>query len=274
MTNTISNQRSSSPSLANTILKGTGVLWFLTAVIGQWIFVYYIAGYFGPLLLQGGLEGLKETHLPHGYAAGDFIGNLAVAAHLVLAVIIVGGGPLQLMPFIRNRFPTFHHWNGRVYLLAVVATSIAGLFIVWTRGTVGGLPGLYGISLDAVLIIVFAAITVRYAIAREIDTHRRWAMRLFMVVSAVWFFRIGLMGWVLLTGGAGVDFETFTGPYLTFLFFGQYFVPLIFLELYQRAQDQTGASGKIIMAVVVVGLTGLTAVGIFGATMGMWLPRL
>ena len=36
--------------------------------------------------------------------------------------------------------------------------------------------------------------------SRRITEHRRWALRLFMAASAVWFFRVGLMGWTMLTG--------------------------------------------------------------------------
>ena len=70
-------------------------------------------------------------------------------------------------------------------------------------------------------------------------------MRLFMVVSAVWFFRIGLMFWFLATGGIGIDTETFEGPFLTFMYFGQMFIPLLFLEIYFRAQDSEKAGPKI-----------------------------
>ena len=130
------------------------------------------------------------------------------------------------------------------------------------------------ISLDGVLIIVFAAIALRYAIARNIKIHRRWALRLFMVASAVGFYRVGLMGWVVVTGGAGIDFETFTGPFISFWGFAQYLLPLAVLELYFRAQDSTAASGRIAMAASLVVLTVAMGVGIFAATAGMWLPRL
>lgn len=122
-----------------------------------------------------------------------------MAAHLLLAVIIIGGGPLQLIPQIRARAPAFHRWVGRSYLLTAVISSIAGLYMIWTRGTIGGPVLQAAISLDGVLIISFAAIAVRFAIARNIVAHRRWALRLFMVASAAWFYRIGFMGWAFLT---------------------------------------------------------------------------
>jgi hypothetical protein len=249
-------------------------LWFVIMLIGQWIFVFYVAKYFGGILLENGINGMKETHLPHGYVEGDMLGNTAIAAHVMLAVIIIGLGPLQLIPQLRARFPLVHRYSGRLYMMTAYITSVAGLYMVWTRGVVGGSLAPIAISLDGVLIIVFATIALRYAIARKIPAHRRWALRLFMVVSAVWFFRVGLMGWYMLTGGIGIDNETFTGPTITFIYFAQMFIPLALLELYFKAKASKSTRVKKAMACLLVAATGYMAVGIFAATMGMWLPRL
>ncbi|MBN4046625.1 hypothetical protein JYU02_01350 [bacterium AH-315-P15] len=56
--------------------------------------------------------------------------------------------------------------------------------------------------------------------------------------------------------------------------FGQYLVPLAILELYLRTQDRAGARGKFAMAAGLLVVTALMGVGIYAATMGMWLPRL
>lgn len=259
---------------ASRLLQTSGITWFLAAAVGQWIFVYYIAAHYIPILAKRGLPGLEETQLPDGYIPGDAAGNLAIAFHMLIAIIIIGAGPLQLMPQIRNRFRAFHRYVGRIYMTTAVFSSLAGLYLVWTRGNIGGFIAQIAISLDGVLIILFAGITLWFAIRREIDRHRRWAMRFFMVVSAVWFFRIGIMFWFMTTGGVGIDAETFTGPFITFLFFGQMFVPLLILEIYFRAQDSAAGSFKLGTAFLVFAATGATSIGVFAATMGMWLPRL
>ena len=82
------------------------------------------------------------------------------------------------------------------------------------------------------------------------------------------------MFWFLATGGIGIDTETFEGPFLTFMYFGQMFIPLLFLEIYFRAQDSEKTGAKITAAGLVLIATGVTAIGVFAATMGMWLPRL
>ncbi|MBT8473533.1 MAG: DUF2306 domain-containing protein [Marinicaulis sp.] len=260
--------------IADRTLQISGISWFLVAALGQWVFVYYLLAHYPPIFAKKGMPGLADTSMPGGYVPGDLAGNLAITAHVLIAIIIIGGGPLQLIPAIRNRFRAFHRWMGRTYVTFSVLTSTAGLYLVWTRGVPGGMVGHLAISLDAVLIYLFAGIAVYFAVTRQIDRHRRWAMRLFMVVSAVWFFRIGIMFWFMTTGGVGIDPETFEGPALKVLYFGQMFIPLAILQLYFNAQDSDRAALKIMAAITVFAATTVTAVGTFAATMGMWLPRL
>lgn len=58
------------------------------------------------------------------------------------------------------------------------------------------------------------------------------------------------------------------------MIFGQYLVPLIVFEIYLRTQAAANAVGRIAMAVALLMLTIVMSIGIFGGTMGMWLPRL
>lgn len=257
---------------AATALKSSAVFWFLVAVIGQLVFVLYILSFYGGSAVRGNLETWVKV-LPHGIIPGDTMGNLAIAIHLLLAAIITIGGPLQLIPQIRARAPSFHHWNGRVYLTTAVVASITGLYMVWFRGGVGGVVQHLGISLNAVLIMFCGAMALRYALARNFVVHRRWALRLFLLVSGVWFFRVGLFLWLIINQDpAGFNPDTFQGPFLSFLSFAQYLVPLAVLELYLRTQDRGGALNRIVMAAGLLVLTVAMGVGIFGATMGLWLP--
>jgi len=249
-------------------------VWFVSAAIGHWIFLAYILAVFYPPIAQYGLEGMKGLHLPAGFREGEPLGNLASASHVLLAAIVIGGGPLQLIPTIRNRFPTFHRWLGRSYFFAAVLSSIGGLYMSWTRSPIGDVISKLGISGDAVLIIVFAVLAVRYAMARRFAEHRRWALRLFMAASAVWFFRVGLMAWTTLTGGVGIDWESFTGPFLYVLGFAQYLLPLAMLEWYFYCQRSAGPGMRAAFVATLYLLTAYMIIGIFSATAGMWLPRM
>jgi hypothetical protein len=263
-------------SIADAALRISARFWFLVAVAGQWTFVAYILGFYGVAAVQGNLTAWNGV-LPHGYVPGETLGNFALAGHLLFAAIITVGGPLQLVPLIRARFPRFHRWNGRTYIFTAVTMAVTGLYLSSSgRTTAGDASQGLGIGINAILILIFAALALRHAIARNFVTHRRWALRLFLVVSGVWFFRVGLMFWFTLHQGrpVGLTLDPFAGPFLTFLAFAQYLLPLAILELYFRTQDHAGAAGRFAMAAGLVVLTLAMGVGIFTATVGMWLPRI
>jgi len=272
---TAPQERHSPSQFADKALKAAATFWFLVAVIGQWIFVVYILSFYGRAVLEGDLGRWSKVVSP-GYVPGDSVGNFALAAHLLVAVIITVGGPLQLIPQIRARAPFFHRWNGRVYILTTFVASITALYLVWIRGGVfGNLVQHAGISLNAVLIVFCAAMALRYALARKFGVHRRWALRLFLVVSGAWFIRVGSMLWMILDNNAGgFDPKMFQGPFLNYLSFAQYLLPLAVLELYLRTRDRAGATGKVAMAAGLFALTIAMGVGIFGATMRLWLPHI
>lgn len=248
--------------------------WFLAAVLGQLIFAVYVVMFYWATALSGNTQLWTEV-LPKGIIEGDTIGNITLATHLILAAIITLGGLLQLVPWVRSKVPALHRWNGRIYLVTAVVMSVSGLIIVWTRGTVGDMVQHWGVSLNGVLILLFAFQAVRYAVKRNLVLHRRWALRLFVVVSGVWFFRIGLMFWLAVNQGpVGIYFESFTGPFLYFLAFANYLLPLAVLEMYLRAQSSKRASFQWFTAGVLVLATLATLVGIGMASMGMWLPQI
>ena len=249
--------------------------WFSIAAIGHAIFFAYILAVFYPPIAQSGLYGLQGLHLPAGFREGDTLGNLAAVAHVLLAAIVIGGGPLQLIPAVRRHAPTFHRWLGRSYLLAAVISAVGGLYMTWTRHSIGNWVSQVTISIDGVLILVFAFLALRTAMAGRFAEHRRWALRLFMAASAVWFFRVVLMGWAMLTGGWGIDWQSFTGPFLYALGFGQYLVPLAMLQWYFHCQKrEAGQRAQLAFVSTLIPLTVFMAIGIFAATMGMWLPRM
>ncbi len=165
---------------------------------------------------------------------------------------------------------------GEIYVPVAFTMGVTGLYLVLSgRKVVGSVTDHVAVSINAVLIMVCAVMAWRYAVARDFSSHRRWALRLFLVVGGVWFFRVGLMLWLFLNKGpAGFDPATFQGPFITFLSFAQYLLPLGVLELYLRTQERPGAPRRMAMAAGLFVLTVAMGVGIFAATMGMWLPRI
>lgn len=249
-------------------------LWFLVTLAGQLIFGAYIVALYGGAITRGDPARWNAV-MTHGHVVGATAGNAAVAVHLLLAAVIMLGGALQLVPGLRTALPRLHRYNGRMYLLGAVLAAISGLYMMWWRGAVGDLIQHIGTSINALLVLLCAYQALRHALARRIDVHRRWALRLFLCVSGVWFFRVGLMCWIALNGGpAGFDPATFTGPALSVLAYAQYLAPLLVLEAYLCARRSAQPAWQVAAAALVMCSTGLIAVGVAVATVGMWLPQL
>lgn len=251
-------------------LRTSAIAWFIPALIGNWFFAYHVAKTYFVTALGGDFAAWNER-LFVGLIEGDIAGNTALAAHLVIAFIVSVCGPLQFVPQIRAAAPAFHRWNGRIYITTGVLTSIAALYMVATRDTFGPDTLEVSVSLNAVLILVFAALTLRYALARRIEIHQRWALRTFMVMSGVWFLRVMYACLAILTGGdiPGAD-AVMGGPTNLVVGYASFLLPLAVLELYFLAKRTPSAATKLVVAALVLAAAGATSIGVFGTAMG-WL---
>lgn len=260
---------------AGSALRGAAALWLTVTIVGQILFAFYVADFYGRTAVQGQWKAWNAV-LVAGHIQGDTVGNAVLATHLLCAVLVMLSGATQLIPAVRRFCPRFHRWNGRFFLLSSAIASVGGVYMIWTRQIAGDpFTGRLGMSIDALLILGFAVLALRDARARRFDAHRRWALRLFLAVSGVWFFRVGLMFWLAVNQGpVGFDPDSFTGPFLTFLNFAEYLLPLAVLELYFRAELGRSPSGKLAMAGGLTLLTAAMAIGIAAAFVGLWLPHL
>jgi uncharacterized membrane protein len=258
-------------SFADTTLKAAARFWFVATVAGQLIFAFTVASFYSLTALRGDYH---KWNFTNGYVPGFSMGNTAVVMHVASAVIVMLAGAVQLVPQVRNRFPVFHRWNGRIYILTAVTLSVAGLYMTWIRGSVGDLSVHLGSTLNAVLIWLCGGMALRYALARDFKTHRRWALRFFLVVSASWFFRIGFfLSFLVFKGPIGFDPTTFRGPFLTFMSFAQFLLPLAVLEIYLRAQNRPGVLRRVAAAGMLFVMTLVMGAGLFAVAMAQWVPQ-
>lgn len=257
---------------SHSLLKASGLLWFLVAVVGQWLFAYYVIAAYGPRTASGNWASWDEIGLIQGYTAGDLVGNLAFVSHAMLTAIVCIGGTMQLMPPIRNRYPAIHRWTGRTYLLVAIILSVGGIWMIWGRGSRLTEIGGWGTTINGLLVLVSAATAFYFIKRRKIDQHRRWAMRTFILLSGVWFTRLGYMSWAIATGGVGMS-RSLDGPFDMFIAFGSYLLPLAVLELYFVASDSRSGGLKLAVSGLMAAATATTALGVFGAWMVMWSPH-
>ena len=255
-------------------LKAAAGFWFTMAFVGQVIFASSTALFYSMTALRGDTT-VWNKRLAHGYTAGDPVGNAALIVHIALAVLVVFSGAIQFVPMIRRRAPVFHRWNGRFYILAAVSIALAGLYMLITRGTGTSPLQEVGTGVLAVLVLLCAAMALRTALRRDFVTHRRWAWRLYLLVSSALFIRSGLALAAMLAAGTGAfDLTVLKGSLLTYITFAQYIVPLAVLELYFWTQRRGGRAARLAMAagLVAIGLT--TGAGVAAASIGLFVPAM
>ncbi len=264
------------PAFARKAIDASAKVWFGAALVGQAIFSYYIVAFYYVATADGDIARFNHV-MPAGYIEGDTVGNIAVVGHVLFAAIITFGGLMQLIPALRAKFPGLHRWNGRLYILTALIMSLSGAIMVLTRSdkVVGDMFAHTALMINGGIIVACAILAFKMARRRQFAQHRVWALRLFVAVSGVWFFRIGFMAWMMFHGRpVGFDPASFTGPFLTVLQTLVYILPLAVLEIYLRAKAKGTSGQKLATAGGILLLSLVMMWGIFGATMGMWLPRL
>ena len=273
MTETTSSIASTPTPTATASLRGARTLWFVLTVVGQVTFVYFIVAFYYGTTLRGDFAQWNNKPLITGHVPGDTAGNLMFATHVLMAAIMTLGGVLQLFPQIRARVPALHRWNGRLFLLTAVLLALGGLWMVWIRGTYLNFWAAMAISIDAGLILWFAVMTLRRALAGRFDEHRKWALRTFMAANGVWMLRIGYMFWAVVAQGEGMT-KRMDGSFDAFWVYGCYLVPLALLEMYFVASEDSSDGAKYAASAVLVAAAVAIGIGIVGAYAFMWSPYL
>jgi hypothetical protein len=256
------------------VLRVAAGFWFTVAFMGQVFFASSTALFYSMTALRGHIVEWNKR-LAHGYAAGDPIGNAALIIHIVAAVLVIFSGAIQFVPAIRRHVPVFHRWNGRVYIFTAFSLAVAGLYMLISRGTGTTQLQEFGAGLLAVLVVLCAAMALRYALKRDFATHRRWAWRLYLLVSSALFIRSGVALAAMIASGTGAfDLTALKGSFLTLLTFGQYVVPLAVLELYFWTQRRGGRAARLAMAAGLVAIALTMGAGVAAASVGLFVPAI
>lgn len=263
------------PARPLNVVTRSAQFWFLATVVGQIGFFLFIILFYGTRTISGDFVGWDDKANILGYEAGDPTGNFAFISHVLIGGLITLSGLAQLVPSVRKKHPTVHRANGRLFLALSLVGAISGLWLTWGRGTYLSIHQAMGVSLNGVLILVFVYFAWRSAVQRRFTDHEAWALRTFMVVSGVWFFRLAIMAWYLIGRGlfgAPSGCQIIIDPILEF---GSYLLPLAILELWLFARARPRAAWLQWSAAIVITMaTLLMCVGIFGAIGFMWLPVL
>ncbi|WP_341834363.1 DUF2306 domain-containing protein [Chitinophaga pollutisoli] len=256
------------------LLRIAARLWFAVTCLGQAVFAYYILMHYGRSAALGQLETWNAVN-PHFYVHGDVRGNIIFGLHVAFAAIITILGPLQLVDALRARAPRFHRVSGRIYIVSAILISAAGLYLTWVRGAVGGPVMAVAITMNGLIILGCAILTIRNAMQRKFAAHQQWAVHLFLAMSGVWFFRVFFMLWMFIfRAPVGFDPGTFTGPFLTGLSVFVYILPQGIAAVYFHIRRNGSSLQRALFSGFLVLMALGMGLGSVAATLGMWLPRL
>ena len=120
--------------------------------------------------------------------------------------------------------------------------------------------------------LLAAAQTLRYAMARDLDTHRAWALRLYALAIGSWLYRMDYGFWVQITDGLGHT-DTFRGPFDYVMDFAFYLPNLVVAELYlRRTATDLPPWVTLGMAMGMAMATGFVGLGTYVFSIHYWLP--
>ncbi|GFE52248.1 DUF2306 domain-containing protein [Roseobacter cerasinus] len=163
------------------------------------------------------------------------LANLAIFSHMALGAGLMLFIPLQVWPGLRQRWPGYHRWMGRVLCLAGVIVGLGGLTYIAMRGTIGGVWMNAGFALYGALVVICAGQALRHARYKAFAIHRQWALRLLVLSFGSWLYRVHYGLWYLATGGVAStpDFDGAFDLVQNFAFYLPYLLALE-LELWMR----------------------------------------
>jgi len=248
-----------------------GVVWVSSAIFGAYILALY-----GGAIPAGTLEQWNET-LPRLYEPHTPVASAGIGLHFFAGAVLLLLGPVQLIGAIRKHVSALHRWIGRLYALAALAAGVGGLTFIAAKGTVGGLAMDVAFATYGALMVLAAVQVVRHAMARRIDVHRQWAIRLYALAIGSWLYRIGY-GLFFVFGGPDnpghveADFSGWFDHVMNWAFFVP---PLIVAELYLRARRTRATTAGRLGATTALALSAaFVAYATFFFTLFGWGPAI
>ncbi len=260
-------------SISQAWLSGAINSWISVIFLGQWLFGLYIFAQFTMPWLSGQLDESQFTHMIRGYRNGETINNAVLLLHVIPVMLISLSATFQFVPMVRQRFPVFHRWNGRLFLAVGFFGAISGLYMTWGIGSRLSDVGALGVTLNGILIPVFVYLAWRTAVNRNFSLHRRYAVHAFILINGVWSFRLYLMSWYMIHQGPFGNSRQIDGPADIAISFASYLLPMAVAELVFWAEKHRETWASFAAAITVSLMAMLTLVGVYAASTMMWIPR-
>ena len=252
--------------LRSALAAAVGVSWISAAIFGAYILAFYGGA------IPANAMGAWNSSLPRLYEAHTVGATISIGMHFAGGGILLLLGPLQLIEPLRRRWPAVHRWIGRLYALAAALAGIGGLAFIVMKGTIGGMPMNIGFAGYGALVVLAAVQTYRYGRARDLETHRAWAIRLYALAIGSWLYRMDYGLWAIVGHLAGHT-RTFSGWFDAVMAFFFYIPNLGIAELVIRSKQRPLRSGlRIATAIALVIATLFIATATVYFTILGWGP--
>lgn len=247
-----------------------GVVWISSAIFGAYILAYY-----GGAIPAGTMEQWNAT-LPKLYEPHTPAASAGIGLHFFAGAVLLLLGPVQLISEVRRQAPAVHRWIGRVYAFAALAAGVGGLVFIALKGTVGGTMMDVAFAAYGGLMVIAAVQTVRHAMARHIDSHRAWAIRLFALAIGSWLYRMGYGLFFAIMGSEDPGHTAAFDGWFDYVMDWAFFVPpLIIAEMFIRARrNNSSAVVRVGATASMVAGAGLIAFATLFFTMLGWGPAI
>lgn len=247
----------------------TATVWISATLFG----LYILTGYVAEAALGNAAtwnELFPRIHSPRSTAA-----NIGIGTHFALGAVLLLLGPIQLIRSVRERWPRVHRWIGWLYAGSAIVTGLGGLTFILLRGTIGGPPMSIAFGTYGALVVLSAVQAVRLARARQLERHRRWAIRLFALAIGSWLYRMEYGFWFMTMGKGAGHTSSFDG-WFDLIMNWWFFVPnLLLAEALIRARRQAAPPWlRASTAGVMVLATLFLALGTFFFTAMAWGPMI
>jgi hypothetical protein len=260
----------SSEKTLNNIVK----CWVVVALLGQWLFAAYILSIYALPTLFGNSELTHSLSPGQGVNAKNGVDSFIFFAHILPAALMAMSGLFQLFPVIRRKYPKFHRYNGRMFLVLGLSGAFTGLYLTWGAGFRFSDIGSLGVTFNGILIPIAIYFAWKAAINKNFLSHQRFAIHSFILINGVWSFRLYLMGWFLVNQGGNGNSKAIDGPADITLSFASYLLPMIIAEIIFWAQRSKSNKTKWAAASFAIIGVVVTLIGVVAAGTMMWFPRI
>lgn len=110
----------------------------------------------------------------------------------ILGMVAILAGPLQFIPFLRNRYRGWHRTQGEIYLVAVLIGSLTGLYLAIFDNLLIKQEMLFGTGIAGLSVAWFLTTGMAFWAIKNgnIGLHADWMIKSYVVTTGFTTFRL------------------------------------------------------------------------------------